>query len=161
MSVSELFDHGAPHPWANLRVNNLSVDGTFAFPSQTGTLMVTFSGAIPATVFPIQYQKIGTQVTLQLAVHSSVAGGIAGNITSPASSIPAFLVPTFPGTNTELDFTLRVNDNGVPQLDPGFLQINSNGSVIIFKENTGALGFGVIGADRGMLPTAVSYITAT
>lgn len=27
MSISELFDHGAPHPWANLRLNNVTVDG--------------------------------------------------------------------------------------------------------------------------------------
>jgi hypothetical protein len=27
MSLVEIFDHGAPHSWANLRVNNLATDG--------------------------------------------------------------------------------------------------------------------------------------
>lgn len=46
MSLSEVFDHGVPIPWANLRNNNLNLDGTFSTGGKLSVLYthnVTFS----------------------------------------------------------------------------------------------------------------------
>lgn len=159
MSISEIFDNGI-HPWANLRFNNLTIDGTITNnnPTLSGTLSIPFSGPFPTTNFNVDYYKIGKLVTLNFSqIISSAAGGTTGTtITSAANSIPAYLLPDFVG-QTEMDYIVRVTDNGV-QVSPGFFQIHPDGSIIIYKNLQGAT-FG-INNQRGCYSTTLSYISA-
>jgi hypothetical protein len=158
MSLSEIFDHGAPHPWANLRINNLSIDGSISNNTQVGTLSIQFSGPFTTTNFTIGYAKLGRLVVLNLPPIQLSSGGVASIITAPANSIPSFLIPEFePGSNT-LDYPIRVIDNA-PQSLPGLFQIIIDGSILINKLLAGA-SFGVVNT-RGSYPISYSYKSAT
>jgi hypothetical protein len=163
MSISEIFDHGTPHPWANLRFNNLTLDGTFINDNtqNVGTLVVPFSGPIPTTNINIDFYKFGKIVILNIPnIITNAAGGTAGtNIVSPAGTIPAFLLPDFVGGG-EFDYQIRTQNAGVTNQFSGFLQLASNGSINIVQDNRGAPGFGNTG-NRGMFGTTVYYISAT
>lgn len=159
MSISEIFDHGAPHPWANLRINNLTVDGSLNIPSETGTLSITFGGAIPSTTFSVAFQKIGTSVSLNFPnILSNGVGGVAGPITAPAGSIPANLIPQFLGA-VQYNILVKVENNNVISLNPGVFVIGLLGTINIFLDTT-LSSFGVTNT-RGSFAFVTSYASAT
>jgi|SRR5580693_10415926 hypothetical protein len=163
MSISEIFDHGTPHPWANLRFNNLTLDGIFINDNITnaGTLVVPFSGPIPTTNFNIDFYKFGKIVVLNIPnIMSSAAGGTTNtNIVSPAGSIPSFLLPDFVG-GTELDYQVRTQNLSLPLQFSGLLQLNNLGMINIIMDNRGSPGFTNTGT-RGIFGITISYISAT
>ena len=161
MSIAEIFDHGAPHPWANLRINNLTVDGTFIAPTFAfvGTIAATFNGAIPATVFSIDFVKVGSLVSLTFRDIISIAGGGApGAISALPGTLPANLMPFFGSGINSLNYPCRVIDNGAVTNDAGLLSINTTGLISISLDISGT-GFGVVG-QRGMFGITISYRSA-
>lgn len=161
MSISEIFDHGAPHPWANLRVNNLTVDGTFVAPSFAfvGTIAATFTGPLAApTVYSIDYAKVGNIVTLVFRDILTIAGGGApGPFIAAPGTLPANLFPFFGSGINSLSYPCRTIDNGVVTNNPGLLAINTTGLISISLDLFGT-GFGIVG-QRGMFGTSISYRT--
>lgn len=158
MSVSELFDHGEPHPWANLRVNNLTVDGTFDN-GDIGSFSITLSGPIPTpTTFICDFVKISRTATLMFNTMTvSTAGGVAGPFTAPPGTFPIELLPDFT-TQTEFDFPVRVINAGINPTTTGLLIFRATGEIDIFLDLSGA-NFGTVG-QRGMYATSVTYRTA-
>ena len=57
MALSEIFDKGAPHQWADIRVNNIVYDGSFTLGTffKTVTTKVTTLGT---SVLPVTYLTI-------------------------------------------------------------------------------------------------------
>src|SRR5689334_13258065 len=110
MSVSELFDHGSPHPWADLRINNLTVDGIIESPNTIFILPISFSGPFLATVFNIIIYKIGRTIVVNFPdIQSSAAGGANGTpIQSSIGAIPGDLVPLFIGGLSQYVWPIKV-----------------------------------------------------
>jgi hypothetical protein len=55
MSLSEVFNHGVPIPWANVRFNNVTLDGQLISPTPAPTpgasgLTTTYQGSLRVTV---------------------------------------------------------------------------------------------------------------
>jgi len=162
MSLSEIFDHGAAHPWANLRVNNLTVDGTLTTPG-TGTLttlVIPMSVPIPIANFTFLFSKIGRDVTVNLPdIQSGALGGVAGNpITSGPGAIPANLLPDYSNGATQYFWVVRTIDAGVIQAGGGLIQILPNGTISVFATQQGG-GFGNTG-QRGSFSITISYRSA-
>jgi hypothetical protein len=166
MSVSELFDHGSAHPWADLRMNNLTVDGNLTvsgssiFNGELLSLVVSMSGPIPPTNFTFLFSKIGRNVTLNIPdIQSNAVGGVAGNaISSALGTIGPDFLPEFGVGENEYLWPIRVWDNSVVQSSPGLFRIESNGRIAVFLTQQGA-GFGVVG-DRGSFSSTISYRSA-
>jgi hypothetical protein len=164
MSLSEIFDHGAAHPWANLRINNLTVDGTITGGTgggNQGTLNITFSGPFTTQVFNVDFQKFGKQVTLQFP---NVTASTVGTNNSPIASstvLPASLLPDFitgSGT-TSINYPVVVENNNSIQPSAGLLQITNTGNIFIYL----TLGQGTFSsaATKGMIALGISYLSAT
>jgi len=160
MSISEIFDHGAPHPWANLRVNNLAVDGTLTGGTSLTTLVISMSGPIPATNFTFLVSKFGRKVTINLPdVQTNGAGGVAGQfITSAAGAIPANLLPDFSNGTVQYLWMVRSIDNNVIQAFPGLIRIIPTGAIAVFLTQSGG-GFTNLNS-RGTFATTISYRSA-
>src|SRR5689334_13015723 len=99
MSIAELIDHGAPHPWANLRINNLAVEGIIDSPNTLAILPITMGGPFLDIVVTIIFYKIGRTITVNIPdIQSSAAGGAGGTpINSSIGAIPADFLPLFIG----------------------------------------------------------------
>ena len=160
MSIAEILDHGTPHPWANLRINNLVVDGTTSGGGVSGSLNAIYSGPFAAPInFPVDYSKNGKTVTLTIHQAQDVPnGGVAGPILSDAGTIPAFLLPNFYGALTNINFPVKVVNNGVIPTAPGLLTITPTGRINIFLDLNNT-SFGTTGL-RGFFSISVSYVTA-
>lgn len=66
MSLSETFDHGAIIPWANMRYNTLTVDGSISQPSLPGSI----GGAIGNSITPIARGVLRLSSTSSVIVYS-------------------------------------------------------------------------------------------
>lgn len=128
MSLSEIFNHGTPHPWANLRPNNVTVDGTLLASNITNQPLIP---SLPISI------NVGTLTTPFYQKFS-------GTVTSNATTLPI-------ATNLIINFQLGVNTctyvryilNGITQAAGGThpnafpyqsadYQINYLGGVITF-----------------------------
>jgi hypothetical protein len=148
MSVSELFDHGSPHPWADLRINNLTVDGIIESPNTIFILPISFSGPFLATVFNIIIYKIGRTIVVNFPdIQSSAAGG----------AIPGDLVPLFIGGLSQYVWPIKVIDNNTVPTTYGELRIRPNGLISIFLD-TNETGFQNL-TTRGSFSTTISYVS--
>jgi len=158
MSLSEIFDHGEPHPWANFRINNLTIDGDLLAGIDT-EFNITLSGPIPTpTVFSINAGKIGRIASLSFPIMTvSTPGGTPGPFSAPPGSLPADFLPDFFDL-VELEYPVRVIDAGVNPTSPGLLIIRSSGEIDLFFDLSGA-GFGTVG-QRGMYGISITYKTA-
>ncbi|HTO16888.1 MAG TPA: hypothetical protein VLZ83_14060 [Edaphocola sp.] len=111
MSLSELLDN-APHSWANLRVNDLTVDGTVTPPVDTGEyfeLEQYYSGNLwgPSKSVINRFYKIGNNVTLQMEGAIDTGTNTGSNIVM-AENMPLRFVPhSIDGTNLE-NFTIPI-----------------------------------------------------
>lgn len=92
MSVAELLDHGQAHPWANLRLNNVTVDGTetsiwpitpaLPIESQSATytgipVRTTAPGAVSVFTLPIPVPA-ATNFSIVFLFGINVKGGVLG-----------------------------------------------------------------------------------
>lgn len=162
MSVSELFDRGAPHPWADLRVNTLTVDGPLIVNGDVITSPISLSGPFPATGFNILFAKVGRIVVMTLPDLQSAAGG-GTNLTPITSAIGALdlnFVPDFPVGENELFWPIRVINAGVLQASPGMIRIENNGRFTIFSSQGGGT-FSNAAALTGAYATTIAYRSAT
>lgn len=66
MSLSETFNHGAIIPWANMRYNNLTLDGSISQPS----LPDSVGGAIGNSITPIARGVVRLSSTSSVIVYS-------------------------------------------------------------------------------------------
>jgi|SRR5580693_4619908 hypothetical protein len=103
MSLSEIFDHGSPHPWANLRPNNVTVDGTLLSSNVTNFPVIPASPhTITVGTTPTFYQKL------------------SGTVTSNATTLPIannLIINFTPGVNTGLYVIYKLS--GITQASGG------------------------------------------
>lgn len=117
MSLSEIIEAGAPHPWANFRINNLTVDGTltagtfnagaltadsltFNGANQTAltdyeefTFNLALGGAISITVVSCRAVRIGKIVTINIPAATSLWTAVVTDIFASAGSLPSRIRP--------------------------------------------------------------------
>ena len=103
MSLSEISDNGIAHPWANFRINNLSVDGSITFTGDNQTALtdyeeysapVIFSGPIANTTVTIRLIRVGKMVSLSIPVISGAGNSTQNYLDSPAGAIPTRFLPS-------------------------------------------------------------------
>ncbi len=128
MSLSEIFDHGAVIPWANLRFNNISIDGvqTSIVPAPAtggptgnitrliakGTLRITTT-APNITVYTFSLPVTATNPNGSFCVKfiTSFKGGPSGNTNNGFyQETTSYGVSTANGTSTQLFFN-NINTN--------------------------------------------------
>ena len=96
MSLSEIFDHGVPIPWANFRFNNVSIDGTnsSAVPapatgggpvgnivrlSAKGTIRLTGTAAVNVYTFTLPVTAANPNGAFNVKFVTLFKGGPVGN----------------------------------------------------------------------------------
>jgi hypothetical protein len=87
MSLSEIFDNGAPHPWCNLRVNNLNLDNSIAinnngFSITNGSIILrdaSFQTVYIITIPPIVNCSFLIKFTTVFFVNSGIHAGDSFN----------------------------------------------------------------------------------
>lgn len=90
MSVAELLDHGQAHPWANLRLNNVTVDGT------------------ETSIWPIN-------PALPIESQSITYTGLPVRTTAPGAVIVfTYPIPVPAATNFSIVFLFGINVKGGP-----------------------------------------------
>jgi len=160
MSLVEVFDHGTPHPWANFRINNLTVDGAINTNGNTTVidLVIPMFGAFLLTPFTYLFTKIGKKVIINIPeIQNSNPGGNNNDvIRSSIGAIPNDLLPDFSQTGTFV-WPIRVI-NGVIPATPGNFFITNSGTISMLSSQ-GATGFQNFGT-RGCFATTISYNTA-
>jgi hypothetical protein len=101
MSLSEIFDNGSPHPWANLRVNNITIDNNIlqgTYTSVSGT-PVTFTDTAAHNVF--SYTLPTTNNASIVFKYTAIAkGGPAGNFSNTLCRTAYYLFQINSGTVT-------------------------------------------------------------
>ena len=119
-----------------------------------GTFPLTLSGpwASPITN-TIRFTQIGNVVTLGIPAYQTSTTSIS-SITSGPGGIPANLSPS---SDIEVGFEIFVVDNGNRQLNPGWLQIVSNGNFTVYKNNTLAGFTGPSSGGAGFNPISITY----
>lgn len=96
MSLSELF-FDVPHKWANLRVNDLVVDGEYRGPGAKESLVITttYGGDLwnsPVTNRDITFYKTGNVVVMRMDSGRGAASGTGSTITI-ADKVPEEFMP--------------------------------------------------------------------
>jgi len=119
-----------------------------------GTFNADLTGGITTTT-TCNYVKHGKSVTLRFT--GVLSTGSAAPIVAAAGQVPSGLAPAFPGTN----FPIFVRNNNADEAYPGYINIDTNGSIYIGKTflspNFTANG---TASSTGFYGTSITYQTA-
>ncbi|HTO16890.1 MAG TPA: hypothetical protein VLZ83_14070 [Edaphocola sp.] len=142
MSISELLDD-VPHPWANLRVNDLTVDGDFinnnnnSLEQEELLMSVIYGGTLWTTTKnkTIMLNKIGRTCTLHMEEAIDVSTGAPTPTILVDTPIPEIFRPNKGDNILITDYVSKISGYTANGYEFAYLKIDEDGYISIIFNN--------------------------